>query len=499
MQQLPEDLGRLAHAMLESMGAGLIDDVNDRVQLGVKRFAQALTRVKPEIRHSDAIEVISAALGFKGWQDLNASLSRLDDNTAGLIKRLSLVVNVPVAPYDRPCAHEVKDLKTVAARIGEMLGVDEASVLDKVVAFLHEARSFDDLLARDPCIAGPAYEVVYDDPESEGAYVRITPMGIAALRALDHELPTFVGDEALREEDFGEPDRQRLIDRTEAIVTASPLCFPAWAYLLATLGMEDPGRTLQVADKCFGILMEFLGTVDELDCDDAHLAPLFVTTRYMMERLIECDEALAAYEAGRAVLSLLDGEDPYNLRFLLAAALCSEDLDTELYDEVDFEGLLEDFTDGVTAGDVDSLLCVGMLMLRHEDFDPAEAFSYLARASLCTHGALRHALDGDPAELLDIEPGLADATKFTALLVWSFRAADTQLCDDVARVLNTAAMRTAERQVIELYDSIDDDDDDSLYSANLRLCWTSEIVSRSRTMSQKLAQSWGRLTSQKMS
>lgn len=477
---LPEGLGQLAQALFHSVSSAALDDLGDRAQLGVKRFAKALTRVKPDIKHSEAIEVIAKALKFKNWHDLTASLSKIDRSIESMLTRIEPVLDVPVASYDRPCPSAAAQLELFALRIGEMLGVSKQEVLDQVVAFVHEAPSFEALMAREPCFAGPCFEVVYDDPERDDSYVRITPQGRAAAHALAHEL------------DRLSDDRDEMVDLLISIVNTNRLCFRAWTMLLLQIGDTQPGSSFALAwsNECFGVLMEFLDTVDSLDADDQDLRDIFLASRLLAQRLIECGECMSAYSLAREILNSSEGEDPENIRYFMAAALTHESVVDEIYEEVESHELLEDFAEGVREHDPDSMLCVGMLMLMHGDIPYPMAMSFLARSNLATLGAMRLGLDGSPEELWDVDGDLLDAPEFSCELVRAFFSSNPDLCMNVARLMNTPAMRKAERDVAELYDNYGIFDSDSLDEVDGDIMFRSEIVSRARALSKKMADTW---------
>lgn len=474
----PEEFGRIAHDLMSRVSERMLDDLSDQVQLGVKRYAKALARVKPGIAHSEAIEVIAKALRFKNWHDLTASIAKMDQSSAATLGRISTVVEVPLPTFDRPCSLDAERLELMAQRIGEMLGVSKQEVLDKVVAYVHEAPSFADLMARDPCLAGPCYEVVEQGVHAN--FVRMTAEGRAATHALWHELERLAGDWS-----------ERLV-RLSSIVISNQLCFLAWGVLLSQIRVTDTGsqRFAEWASRGASTLIEFLRDVDTLDADDEDLRVIFDAARIMTECLIECHDLEAAHTLASDVLDASGGEDPVGLRFFLAASLTGAEMGEVAEDALYGAEILEHFTEDIQGHDPDAMLCVGMLLLIDEMASLSEAMSYLARANLATLGAVRRALYGEPEQLIDLDDGIVDNGEFSEALVGAFRHANPMLCRRVGLLMNTAAMRKAEREIRMLINCAQELDGESLEGMNADLLARCEIVSRASAMAPKLADAW---------
>lgn len=472
---IPGDSDPLRQA-LHYVSSRALDDLGDHVQLGVKRFAKALARVKPDIRHSQAIEVIAKSMSFKDWHDLTASLSSIDRTSKSLLERVLPMLDCPYPPYDKPCSEAARALESIAAKVAAMLDVDTQEVLDNVVAFVHEASSYSELLARDPCVAGPVYEDV------DFGSLQMTPQGRAAEHALTHELD----DIRVR------PDV--VYKRLLSIVKANPQFFFAWTQLLnhATLHFGHQTPTSEIAAAGLEALTDLADAAPYLDDEDEDLFHIFEATRLVMRELVWSGKSESAHGVGRAILSCANVDDVAGISYFLCVALTDPALADLAEEEVEDQQLLDVFAEGIGRNDPDSLLCVGMLMLALRA--PSNfSMSYLARANLVTNGGLRKALGGDQFALYESDAEfLVDDVDFSSDLIAAFVRANRGLCESVSKVLNCAAMRKAEREVSELYYQAAQEDDGTLDGVDTDLCWRSEVVSRARAMSAKLRESWER-------
>lgn len=308
----------------------------------------------------------------------------------------------------------------------------------------------------------------------------MTVEGRAATHALGHELERLAGNWS-----------ERLV-RLSSIVMANPLCFLAWGVLLSQIRVTDAGSQplAEWANRGAVTFFDFLQDVDILDADDEDLRVIFDAARIMTECLIECNEPEAAYTLASDVLDASGGEDPVGLRFFLAASLTGAEMGEVAADELDGDGVLEHFTKDIRGHDPDAMLCVGMLLLIDEMASLSEAMSYLARANLATLGAFRRALCGEPEQMIDLDDGIVDNGEFSEALVGAFRQANPMLCRRVGLLMNTAAMRKAEREIRMLINCAQVLDGESLEGMNADLLARCEIVSRASAMAPKLADAW---------
>ena len=375
-----EFLRPVEDAFLSALQGGLEATLHERVGLGVKRFAKALKKAGAQQPHSELIEAVTRSLGFTSWNALNESLTlNGHKRDARPFAQLRPVLECPLAPYQRPSPELVAHLRSMASTLAGILGMSEDRILDKAFSYVHEAKSFQELVARDPCLIGPTYEWIEDD--FDASVLSRSDIGQAAIEVFWDEMSGLADHP------------EALLTRLRAIVGRNPGFIPAWTSLCGHLEVfgDDREATLGAYVSAADAMLQLLPEGDFLDEDvasDFNLIALNAIRYLSLHGHVE-----KAYDLADAMyFSTNDDEDEDAFHHWMAACACSPNISFMFFDD-EIEEL---FSDEVEAMDRDAFLLLGMAYLASGDSEKrACGLMYVTRAVLLTGGALGFALRGD--------------------------------------------------------------------------------------------------------
>ena len=458
---------RVYATLLDEVGPQLLSDIADWVQQSLKRYAGALKRIKPEIKHSEAIEVIAQALRFKDFRELSASLDRPHQGTRSILERLEPLFRCPLESFEPPCPSLAEQLGRMAVGIGEQLSVKPQEVLD------NEAASYEDLLARDPFAVQPVY-TAYD--EENGSLIDPSEAGEVVLHHLQHEI------------DADTPYPEKL-KRLTALLRRNPQLLPAWEWVLdlgLTLQAEKPSDWSDMLSEGSAAILELMRPLGTMDDRMPAVEQLVNVVRLMMLHLTQAGDARAAHALGEALSTRLAEPDP-SLVASFCGALVAVGMRDALLAEME-DGLLDHFADAGVQTDVEILIAAGLVLLQADEVN--DGLRLLARADLLADGALVEAIQGNPHALLTYDAEDVDPEAPYVLLM-SFLASAPDLCAQAGKALAIPAMRTARRDIREMKEMLGLASD-AFFAEDWRLSWISEAVSRANGMAAQLVKAWAK-------
>lgn len=464
---------RVYATLLDEVGPQLLSDIADWVQQSLKRYAKALKRIKPEIKHSEAIEVIAQALRFKDFRELSASLDRPHQGTRAILERLEPLFRCPLERFEPPCPSLAEQLGRMAVGIGEQLGVKPQEVLDKVIAYANEAASYQELLARDPYAVQPVY-IAYD--EENGSLIDPSEAGEVVLHHLQHEI------------DAKTPYPEKL-KRLTTLLRRNPQLLPAWEWVLdlgLTLPVAKPSDWDDMLSGGSAAILELMRPLGTLDDRMPTVDQLVNVVRLMMHHLTQRGEARAAHALGESLITRLAEPAP-SLIASFCVTLVARGMRDALLAEME-DGLLDHLADAVAQTDVEALIAAGFVLLQAEEVN--DGLRLLARADLLLDGALVKAMRGKTHLLLgsDTQEGESEPA---FVLMSSFRVADSDLCALAAKALDIPGMRTARKAIQEMKGLLELASD-AFFAEDWRVSCTSEAVSRANSMAGEFVAAWSK-------
>ena len=469
-----DDIGKLLNSMMGALETRMMGNINDQVQQGVKRFALALKQIDPKIKHSTAIEIIARALAFKDWRELYASLAEMSGDTTTHLSRIKPVLDCPLPPYEPPCPPMVNHLLEMAERIGTEMNVETTEVLDKVIAFAHNAASWDDLLSRDPYSAGDLFETAKDDDGD--TFLVLSEVGKAAFHAIRHTIKDL--------EETSPLDQSAILLE---LLGRNPQLFPAWKRLFDLGQVEE--ENLIAIDMCLAAMMDVFERNDcFLDEDVDGVDDLCNLAGALAPVLLSIGAPEAAFKLASHVFFNQDG-DHLNLRFSLAIAATSPDVEEAPFDISEI--LFGELKEGITINDPNSLLCSGLLMLDHFYYSVEEAMNLILRADFITEGALRRALAADedgPLPEADIYIDRLRPT--TQLLVMGIHKCLPDFCMRFSSAVKLASLSKADREIARYRDRVLEMAPETFAHTNAQARWIGETISRANALSPKVAKAY---------
>lgn len=475
-----DEFANLVSSIFGEIESQMLGNINDQAQQGIKRFALGLKRISPEIKHGEAIEIIAKALQFSSWRELNSSLSEISQDTDMHVDLLAPVVKCPLPPYEPPCPPMIDHLHDIADRIALMMGTSSEQVLDKVIAFAHEAPSWQDLLMRDPYTAGDCFEV---DSNSDGkGKIVLTKVGDAAFHALWHEMTEM--------EDWLFTEQLNILLE---LVDSNPQLFPAWYRIFEIWGREYEKPAINITglcEACHETMMDLLDQHDgPLDIEADGVKELCELASVFAPLMLELGMVEEAYSLARNIY-YRDGDDPCNMRWPLAIAISSPEGAAYIIKEVAL-GILDDLAEDVEATDVDGTLCAGLVMLKHPQYGPSVALHSVLRANLITKGYMRQALELALNEIDDSEnDALLSLQDSTQLLLKSMLGAMPGICIRLCKAMRSSEMAAAERTIFTLEMEREKFKTGTISYVEAQVMWMGEIISRATSLAPKVAQAF---------
>lgn len=464
---------RVYATLLDEVGPQLLSDIADWVQQSLKRYAKALKRIKPEIKHSEALEVIAQALRFKDFRELSASLDRPHQGTRAILERLEPLFRCPLESFEPPCATLARQLGRMAVGIGEQLGVKPQEVLDEVIAYANEAASYEELLARDTFAVQPVY-TAYD--EENGSLIDPSEAGEVVLHHLQHEI------------DADTPYPEKL-NRLTALLRRNPQLLPAWEWVLnrgLNLGAERPSDWSDMLSEGSAAILELMRPLGTMDDRMPAVEQLVNVVRLMMLHLTQAGDARAAHALGESLITRLAEPDP-SLVASFCGTLVAVGMRDALLAEME-DGLLDHFADAGVQTDVEILIAAGLVLLQADEVN--DGLRLLARADLLADGALVEAMQGNPEALLTYDAEDVDP-EAPYVLMMSFLVSAPDLCAQAGKALAIPAMGTARRDIREMKELLGLASD-AFFAEDWRLSWISEAVSRANGMAAQLVKAWAK-------
>lgn len=424
-------------AFLRQVQGSVVADIQEKVDFGIKRFAKALKKAGAKHSHTQLMDVMCQSLGLQSWASVCETLRGTDQGAVvALMPTLRPVFEVPLAPYERPNPTLTAQLRSLAPALAHLSGLSEEVVLDKVIAYVHEAETFHQLTQRDPCLHGPMYVTSEEDDGEDGENVLLsTPICRAAQATLAADARTLKA----------EPEKFKA--RLQSVVQSNQQCIKAWAYLCSI--EQSTEAYLGAAEAMLTLLDEEEPTVLAPDVEGEFFPLATSTVVHLCAHGYEED----AYNLAMWMDDLSDQTTVF--RYLVAACATAPHLVTgHLLDALD-----GDLAERVRHLDLDALLLLGLLYLADGDTAKRQGVVFVLRACMVAGGELRSALNGDfeafkrEATFHEDEEASRDSAEFTSALIAMARAANRQVVDEALSLLNDPRVVDELAAVAGLYDT----------------------------------------------